>query len=228
MTNVPLPKPILVSRPATRSSTVRRIRRFVSALASFPSTPALRNPYRSRQRRQNLEAYLAALLAWPYSGHLLVGEAPGERGCARTGIPFTDERLLRGGLHPFLQSLQPAVRVTGATAENTAGIVWQHLHECDNVPAFWNAVPFHPRAATKTNRAPTARELVAGQRYLRQLLELLAPHSVIAVGRTAELSLQRLGLSEFAAVRHPSHGGKQAFIAGLTAVGLGGPSNRTR
>src|ERR1700677_2249195 len=186
---------ILTSPPATPSADVRRIRRFASALAAFPSTQALKNPYRSRQRRQTLEPYLAALLAWPYSGHLLVGEAPGERGCARTGIPFTDERLLRAGLHPFLRSLQPAVRVAGSTAENTAGIVWQHLHDCGHVPAFWNAVPFHPRAPTKANRAPTAGELVAGQAYLRQLLDVLAPHSVIAVGRTAELALHRLGLN---------------------------------
>ncbi len=219
--DVPTRDRILTPLPATRSVEMRRIRRFVSALAEFPSTQTLRNPYRSRQPRQNLETYLAALLAWPYSGHLLVGEAPGERGCARTGIPFTDERLLRAGLHPFLRSLQPAVKVAGSTAENTAGIVWQHLHNCGHVPAFWNAVPFHPRAATKANRAPTAGELVVGQAYLRQLLALLAPHSVIAVGRTAELALQRLGLNNFTAVRHPSHGGKRTFIAGLTAAGLG-------
>ncbi len=221
--DVPTCDRILTSRPATPSAAVRRIRRFVSALAEFPSTQTLRNPYRARHRRQNLETYLAALLAWPYSGHLLVGEAPGERGCARTGIPFTDERLLRAGLHPFLRSLQSAVKVGGLTAESTAGIVWQHLHNCDHVPAFWNAVPFHPRAATQVNRAPTAAELVVGQAYLRQLLDLLAPHSVIAVGRTAELALHRLGLNGFAAVRHPSHGGKRAFIAGLTSAGLGAP-----
>jgi hypothetical protein len=126
-------------------------------------------------------------------------------------------------LHPFLRSLQSAVKVGGLTAESTAGIVWQHLHNCDHVPAFWNAVPFHPRAATQVNRAPTAAELVVGQAYLRQLLDLLAPHSVIAVGRTAELALHRLGLNGFAAVRHPSHGGKRAFIAGLTSAGLGAP-----
>jgi uracil-DNA glycosylase len=193
----------------------------VAALASFPTSRILVNPYRSRPRRQNLESYLAALLAWPYSGHLLVGEAPGERGCARTGIPFTDERLLRAGSHPFLKSLRPALKVSGSTAENTAGIVWGHLEVCRLVPAFWNAVPFHPRSAERPNRAPTAGEIGLCAVFLERILDVLAPHTVVAVGRTAEKALRRTGVRDFSSVRHPSHGGKGAFIAGLTSAGIG-------
>jgi uracil-DNA glycosylase len=203
-----------------RSTSLRRIRAFVGSLSAFPSSRTLVNPYRSRRRRQNLEAYLVTLLAWPYSGHLLVGEAPGERGCARTGIPFTDERLLRGGSHPFLQSLRPAMRVTGSVAESTAGIVWRHLSACRAVPAFWNAVPFHPRSDGKLNRAPTPAELASCQVFLGQILRLLSPHSIIAVGRTAERALGRLGVRNLRAVRHPSHGGKREFIRGLSAAGI--------
>jgi uracil-DNA glycosylase len=206
-----------VSRP-NRASNIRQL---IAALSAFPTSRTLVNPYRSRRRRQNLETYLAALLAWPYSGHLLVGEAPGERGCARTGIPFTDERRLRGGSHPFLKSLRPTLSVDGLTAENTAGIVWNHLTECGVVPAFWNAVPFHPRSTEKANRAPTPGEIRLCQVFLNQILRVLSPHSVIAVGRTAEIALARLGLCDFHAVRHPSHGGKRDFIAGLASIGIG-------
>jgi uracil-DNA glycosylase len=205
-----------------RSTDIRRIREFVGGLSAFPLSRTLVNPYRSRRRRQNLEAYLAALLAWPYSGHLLVGEAPGERGCARTGIPFTDERLLRSDSHPFLQSLRHAVRVSGSVAESTAGIVWRHLSDCRAVPAFWNAVPFHPRSDRESNRAPTPGELASCQAFLSQILRLLSPHSVVAVGRTAERALGRLGIRNFGAVRHPSHGGKRAFIQGLRSAGIVG------
>jgi uracil-DNA glycosylase len=190
-------------------------------LAAFPSSRVLVNPYRSRRRRQNLENYLAALVTWPYSGHLLVGEAPGERGCARTGIPFTDERLLRWGSHPFLESLRERVSVAGSTREATANIVWGHLGGCELVPAFWNAVPFHPRASAKANRPPTAREIEFSQTFLDQILNVLAPHSVIAVGRTAEAALRRLGAYQFDSIRHPAHGGKRAFIAGLASAGIG-------
>jgi hypothetical protein len=205
----------------TRLNRTSGIRQFVAALSAFPTSRTLVNPYRSRRRRQNLETYLAALLEWPYSGHLLVGEAPGERGCARTGIPFTDERILRGASHPFLKSLRPALSVDGSTAESTAGIVWNHLSECNSVPAFWNAVPFHPRSTGKANRAPSASEVRFCQVFLDQILSVLSPHSVIAIGRTAETALARLGLSDFHAVRHPSHGGKRDFIAGLASIGIG-------
>jgi len=206
-----------------RTKEIRRVRAFVRDLSAFPSSRTLVNPYRSQRRRQNLETYLLALLAWPYSGHLLVGEAPGERGCARTGIPFTDERLLRSGAHPFLKSLRPAVKVAGSAAENTAGIVWAHLSECGQVPAFWNAVPFHPRREAEANRAPTRREVLSCQVFLDRLLGVLNPDSVIAVGRTAEKALRRLGVKKFELVRHPSHGGKRAYIDGLTLAGISAP-----
>jgi uracil-DNA glycosylase len=196
------------------------VREFVAALSAFPSSRELVNPYWSPRRRKNLETYLVALLAWPYSGHLLVGEAPGERGCARTGIPFTDERMLRSGGHPFLESLRPAVKVAGSTSENTAGIVWGHLSGCDHVPAFWNAVPFHPRSDVKPNRAPTVSEVLDCQVFLDQILGVLKPDSVIAVGRTAVTALRRLGIENFGSVRHPSHGGKRAYIDGLTLAGF--------
>jgi hypothetical protein len=208
-----------------RTTDVRRVRAFVRSLSAFPSSRTLVNPYRSRRRRQNLETYLLALLTWPYSGHLLVGEAPGERGCARTGIPFTDERLLRSGEHPFLESLRPAVKVVGSTAESTAGIVWAHLSDCGQVPAFWNAVPFHPRSDAKRNRAPTRNEVLSCQLFLNQILGVLKPDAVIAVGRTAEIALRRLRLNKFESVRHPSHGGKRAYINGLTSAGLSAPAS---
>jgi len=204
----------------SRRTKIRGIRRFVDALAAFSTSRVLANPYRSACCRQNLEAYLAALLNWPYSGHLLVGEAPGERGCARTGIPFTDERMLKSGSHPFLKSLRSAVLVAGTTSENTAGIVWNHLCDCQVLPAFWNAVPFHPRSATGANRMPTRVEVEAGHFFLKQLLSLLSPRWVIAVGRTAEHSLQKIAITDFQTVRHPSHGGKREYIAGLNLAGI--------
>jgi uracil-DNA glycosylase len=203
-----------------RRTKIRSIRRFVNGLAAFSTSKMLVNPYRSACCRQNLETYLAELLNWPYSGHLLIGEAPGERGCARTGIPFTDERMLRSGSHPFLKSLRSAVLVSGSTAENTAGIVWNHLCNCLVLPAFWNAVPFHPRSATGANRMPSSAEVEVGHFFLKQLLSLLSPRWVIAVGRTAENSLLKIGMTNFQTVRHPSHGGKRGYIAGLNLAGI--------
>jgi hypothetical protein len=58
---------------------------------------------------------------------------------------------------------------------------------------------------------------------LDQVLDVLKPISVIAVGRTAENALQRLGGKNFDSVRHPSHGGKRAYIDGLTSAGISAP-----
>lgn len=54
----------------------------------------MQNPYRNEVCRYNLKHYLDYL-----SGRrvdiMLIGEAPGYRGCALTGIPFTDEVQLK-------------------------------------------------------------------------------------------------------------------------------------
>src|SRR5437764_837102 len=85
----------------------------LNALSSHRPTSTVANPYASPARRNNLEAYLKALCSFPYSGHLLIGEAPGCHGCGVSGIPFTSERVLRSGIHPFLVTLLPGLKLTG-------------------------------------------------------------------------------------------------------------------
>ncbi len=198
----------------------RRIRTLVAELAKHPSSPTLVNPYTSRERQRNLASYLAALLAFPYSGHLLVGEAPGYRGCAITGIPFTDERILRSGTHRFLKSIRDRISVRGRAFENTASIVWSHLETCDALPAFWNAVPFHPCVGRQSNRAPSVGEIRSGLVFLKHVIRILSPHCLVAVGRKAEFALGLLNGVNFRTVRHPSHGGKHSFVSGLAAAGI--------
>jgi len=70
---------------------------------------------------------------------------------------------------------------------------------------LWNVVPTHPGTET-SNRAPRRDEVVEGLPFAR---ELARGRRVIAVGRLAEAALGA------PYVRHPSHGGAQAFRAGL-------------
>ena len=200
-----------------------RIPILLQQLEHAAPSPTVYNPYRSSPCRRNLTAYLEALCAYPYSGHLLVGEAPGYRGCALTGIPFSSERILATHAHPFIVTLRPSLTVAGQSAEASATIVWHYLGRCAKLPAFWNVFPFHPhrRGKPQSNRAPTAAERRNGNSFVQLVLEILAPHTVIAVGRTAARALDsQFPDRKYIPVRHPSHGGKVDFVAGLRAAGV--------
>lgn len=200
------------------SSTIPKL---VALLRAFRPTNNVANPYRSRGCRTNLAAYLHGLLQLPYSGHLLVGEAPGYRGCALTGIPFTSERLLARSDHPFLIGLRKSLVIHGTTSEPTATIVWEYFGNSNKLPAFWNIFPFHPHRAgdSQSNRLPTSAEAAAGRPFLEMMLELLYPRRVVAVGRTAAKWLAKFfPTMKMDAVPHPSHGNKAAFIAGLKVL----------
>jgi uracil-DNA glycosylase len=145
--------------------------------------------------RRRLEAYLAAC---EQARILLVGEAPGYRGARVSGIPFTSERQLTG---------------TGP-AEATATIVRTALRELEleTEVLCWNVVPTHPGTET-SNRLPTRAEIEAGVYFARRLAR---DRTVIAVGRVAAAA------TDTPYIRHPSHGGSQAFREGLLRFAAGG------
>jgi uracil-DNA glycosylase len=142
-------------------------------------------------RCHRLRTYLEARENAPL---LLVGEAAGHRGARVSGIPFTSERQLTGR----------------GPAEATATIVRRTLAELglEQETLCWNVVPTHPHRLSQphTNRPPTQAEIDESRQFLD---ELARGRRLIAVGRLAERALGVPG------VRHPSHGGAQAFRDGL-------------
>ena len=140
------------------------------------------------------ERLLTYLEARPDAPLLLVGEAAGYRGARVSGIPFTSERQLTG---------------TGP-AEASATIVRRTLAELglEDRALCWNIVPTHPHRPSRpdTNRPPTRAEIEASRPFVR---ELARGRKVVAVGRVAQAAL------DAPYVRHPSHGGAQAFREGL-------------
>lgn len=207
---------------------------FVARLADAPAPPhahalsAARNPYAgdgpAAIRRDNLARYLTRMAARRPRA-LLVGEAPGYRGCGATGVPFASAAILLAEPCPFgLFGAAAGFRLAeagGPTGEATATILWDTLRALDSLPLLWNVCPFHPHRPGQplSNRAPTAAEIAAGEWAVRELLALFGVERVIAVGRVAGAALGRWGIAA-TTVRHPSHGGRAAFGRQLAAVRL--------
>lgn len=213
----------------------------LDCLRALPSRDGLMNPYASARgsfapdsrdeigeqadalRCANLAAYLHSLLEVK-ADVVLCGEAPSYQGCRYTGIAFTSEIEIAARLPPLRGcQLLPAARngVRPLMREPSAQAVWHAIRMAPKPFVLWNAVQLHPHpeGTARQNRRPTGIEVQLGRESLSLLLELVQPRLVVAVGRTAERALQSLGI-EAPYVRHPAHGGRTEFFAGLEALGL--------
>jgi hypothetical protein len=144
-----------------------------------------------------------------------IGRDLGYRGGRRTGIPLTDEVHLARVSEAF------GVRLFQATAgpplsERTATLIAQVLRSIPQQVFFWNVFPFHPFEPGQplSNRCHTREERERCLQFLLQILEMLQPRQVVAIGRDAEIALCKLKLA-FNTVRHPSYGGQTEFIEGI-------------
>lgn len=167
-----------------------------------PDAPAI--------RLANLGAYLAARAE---ADVVCIGEAGGYQGMRWSGIAFTSERDLERWGEPY--------RPTCAArrwSEPSGTIVHRVLGEleAEERVILWNTVPTHPHAPGKplSNRRPTTSEIAAGAPLAIQLIELVQPRTVVAVGRVAESILP----PGTAYVRHPANAGGPAFREGMRSI----------
>jgi hypothetical protein len=178
------------------------------------SEPDLDRPGAARQRCQNLEAYL------DHVGPprlLLIGEALGFRGGRFSGIAFTSERQLAGQCERRLPwASDPPFRATSRNPalwlEPSGSVVWGTLGGTPQGVLLWNTFPWHPHHPGRplTNRTPEPAMVAANLHVLEKLFETVGEVPVLAVGRTAQAALGRLGV-EAEALRHPAHGGAAVF-----------------
>ena len=199
--------------------------RFLDSLASACPPTGFRNPYGEPVALHNLGIFFAR--QDPAEQRLLfVGEAPGYRGAAISGVALTSVSILTddwqdpwGEFGPASQYASPEVCVF--RKEATATMVWGILAElCGDgpLPITWNAVPFHPRGTKRDSNASLAPgALSIGRPWIEQILELFPNSAPIAVGRRAGEALAILGV-QHAPLRHPSRGGKKDFERGLSAL----------
>lgn len=144
---------------------------------------------------------------------LWIGRDLGHRGGRRTGLALTDDFHLKS--HAGRWGLE-AEKVTEGmpTKERTATEIWKHLSNIESNIFLWNVFPFHPHEEGKpfTNRAHTKQEKKIGEEILKELLLLLQPKLLVAIGNDAETSAMRIWPSSLIRkVRHPSYGGQREF-----------------
>lgn len=205
-----------------------KLKNFVEELAMTEVTKNVYNQYsyvieENEIRRKNLLIYLEYMYKQKPEV-LLVGEAPGYRGCRLTGVPFTSEYLLMNNMK--------GIKVFGREAgyrlasnnekllkEATSTIIWDTIIKYDIKSLGWNAFPFHPHKEGnfESNRTPLKAELVIGEKPLLKIIEIFNIKKIVAVGTKAELTLSKLNINSIK-VRHPAQGGKNEFVEGLRRI----------
>jgi len=145
---------------------------------------------------------------------LWIGRDLGYRGGRRTGLALTDDVHL--AIHATRWNLSVERATTGTfVAERTAAVIWSMLAQVP-VPIFlWNVFPLHPHQAGDpfSNRSHKPHERVVGEEILAELIVMLRPKRLIAIGNDAAKTAARLaGRTDVAQVRHPSYGGQRDFV----------------
>ena len=174
--------------------------------------PRLDIPDADKIRRKNLKGYLEQ--AAPPPTTLVVAPAYGWRSTRFTGVPFTSQ----------LQLMRPDFPVSGRSTskgthlieEKTGKHLWNALLPHHPEVFLWAAFPLHPhrRGEIQTNRTPTLNEIEDFLPLLDDLLDVLEPRQILAVGRSAEWALRQLE-ADFTPLKNPSTGGLRAFQRGV-------------
>ena len=195
------------------------LNKFFNLLQKRNSSDEVFNQYSDKQTITNLKIYFE-YLQLNNPGILMIGEAPGYKGCRLTGIPFTSGKIILESKHKIFKEIKNKVNIPHKiVSENTASIVWNFLEQYKKpVPIFWNAFPFHPHIKNNpnSNRKPTKKEIEEGKIYLTLIYKFFNPAKLCSIGKTGEKILKDLFPNkEVIYIRHPSYGGKKEFIEGM-------------
>jgi hypothetical protein len=152
------------------------IQSFVKALAETEAPRDAVNPWDFTKpgnaiRRKNLESYFTKMQQLD-PRVILIGEAPGYRGCGRVGMPFSSEKLILS--HPFFQPEEwfGIENMDSPIAEASASIVWKTFDNLNFYPLMWATYPFHPHKPGNllSNRAPRPEEVALGKQFILDLM----------------------------------------------------------
>ncbi len=151
---------------------------------------------------------------------LWIGRDLGYRGGRRTGLALTDDAHIQAHAKRWKLSIQRPTKGAPVT-EQTAAVTWRVLAQIELSVFLWNVFPLHPHEPGNpfSNRSHNARERRAGEEFLSELIMMLKPSRLVAIGNDAAQTVGRLKDHRDAIkVRHPGYGGKTQFIGQVSAL----------
>jgi hypothetical protein len=206
-----------------------KIHPFVEAVAALQFVNCF-NPYSDRcevhdhldapkRRAAALSAMLRSAIREPIDA-IWIGRDLGYRGGRRTGLALTDDvHISHHAKRWNLVAERPTVGA--AVAERTAAVIWSMLEQIDARIFLWNVFPLHPHESDDpfTNRQHNAQERRAGEELLHELIGLLRPSRIVAIGNDAAAAAHRIADTvPVICVRHPSYGGQTQFLAQISEL----------
>jgi len=145
---------------------------------------------------------------------LWIGRDLGHRGGRRTGLALTDDVHLT--IHATRWNVSIERATTGSmVAERTAAVIWSMLALVRVHVFLWNVFPLHPHEPGDpfSNRSHRPHERAVGEALLAELIAMLQPRRLVAIGNDAAKAAFRLAaVTEVFQVRHPSYGGQRDFV----------------
>ena len=170
-------------------------------------------------RSTNLQAILEATIDSQVNA-IWLGRDLGHRGGRRTGIALTDESNLKIAGDLWDVKLMQATKGE-IVVERTAVNIWSALRRINENIFMWNVFPFHPHEHKSqfTNRSHNAKERKIGLEILQELVQLLRPEKIVAIGNDAYTCARRVfNKDDVFKVRHPSYGGEKEFSRQISAL----------
>ena len=207
---------------------MKAVAQFVAAVSGL-SFENVFNPYTDRcavfdrpgapvKRREALRGILAAAASGG-THSIWIGRDLGYRGGRRTGLALTDD------VHVSSHAARWGIATERCTKglpvrERTAALAWSVLDEIDLPVFLWNVFPLHPHepGLPFSNRPHRANERAAGEEMLADLLDLLHPELIVALGGDAARCVERIAPKISTRVRHPSYGGQTEFLSQMSAL----------
>ena len=188
------------------------------------------NPYSNRcavhdldnapyYRAQMLQSMLKAATEQEIDA-LWIGRDLGYRGGRRTGLALTDDVHMRTHADRWGVSIDRPTK--GAEViERTAAVIWQVLSRISTSIFLWNVFPLHPHKPDNpfSNRSHNFRERQCGEEFLHQLILILKPNHLVAIGKDAAKTAIRLYTRDrVIQARHPSYGGQTQFLIQMSEL----------